>query len=343
MFDDPRQINIADFPAKAKFAEQIRFILNYAVLAPSTHNSQPWLFNIEGPACKIYYDPSLILPEADPESRDLHISIGCAIENLVLAAKYFNIFRSIRYNRLKNTNLLAVVRFKQYKGAVNNKYKTVLETIAKRVNARGLFSAESIPPATLNSISSRTHSYLVDGVKVHWITKQDKILELSRITANGLKVAYRKPAFRREMAQWLRHSLTKRKDGLPGYALKMPLLLSFILPSLIRRFNLGGLLAKLNYRSLSSAPLLTVITASKNTPGTWLNVGRLAERLMLEFNSLNWQTSIFVAAVEMGDFYREVQKVIRTKQRPQFIFAIGKVNSLQRPTPRHGLAKKIIP
>lgn len=342
MVDEPRQINLSDFPAEADLETQIKFILNYAILAPSTHNSQPWLFKIDAPDCQIYYDPKLILSEADPKTRDLHISIGCAVENLILAAKYFNIFSSVSCGQFQDNNLLAKVQFKNYPGAVNSEYRTILDAVPKRINARGLFKPEPVPVNIIDSVSSNAQSYLVEGIKVHWITDKDKILKLATLTANGLKAAYHRPAFRKEMSQWLRHSLTKRKDGLPGYTLRMPLLLSFLLPTLVKWFDLGGFLGKLNYKSLSSAPLLVVITAPEDNPDVWLNVGRLAERLMLEFSSRGWQTSIFVAAVEIGDFHKEVQRVIGTSQIPQFLFAVGKIDLLHHLTPRHELAEKVI-
>jgi nitroreductase len=39
-----------DFPIAGTPAEQLRFLLHYAVLAPSGHNSQPWLFKIDAGA-----------------------------------------------------------------------------------------------------------------------------------------------------------------------------------------------------------------------------------------------------------------------------------------------------
>ena len=37
-------VDDADFPAAGNTADLLRFALRYAVLAPSSHNSQPWLF-----------------------------------------------------------------------------------------------------------------------------------------------------------------------------------------------------------------------------------------------------------------------------------------------------------
>ncbi len=339
----PWEIKIDDFPQRESLSSQIRFVLQYAILAPSTHNSQPWLFKINKSECEIYYDPKLALPEADSKMRDLYISMGCCLENLILAANYFNIFNSIIYGSFDKKEQVAVIKFKLYTGNINNKYEKIINTIPKRINARGIFYSDTVPRNLLNNIFFTTKDYLVDGINIHWVTDKNKITDLALLTADGLKIAYLKPSFRREMSSWINNNLTKKKDGIPGYALKMPLILSFIFPKLVRWFNLGNFLSKKNYASLSSAPLVVIITAENENPIIWTKVGRLAERLMLEFNSFNWQTSIFVAALEMGDLYKKVQNIIdNTNQIPQFLFAVGKVNCLHKATPRHELTKKII-
>ncbi len=338
----PWQINVDDFPKEKSIIYQIEFVLRYAILAPSTHNTQPWLFKIKESACEIYYNPKLILPEADAKTRDLYISMGCCIENLILTARYFNIFNSVEYGPFKNKEQVAVISFKNYTGDNNNQYEKIINTITKRINARGVFSSDSVPNDLLNTISSITRDYLLDGINLHWVKDKTKIVTLASLTADGLRIAYLKPSFRREMSQWMNNSLTQKKEGIPGYALKMPLFLSFIIPTLVRWFNIGDFLAKKNYVSLSSAPLIAVITSKNENPSIWLKVGRLAERLMLEFQSAGWQTSIFVAAIEMSDLYREVQKIIPTDNLPQFLFAVGKVDSLHKQTPRHALEEKII-
>ncbi|MBI3337110.1 MAG: hypothetical protein HY005_00600 [Candidatus Staskawiczbacteria bacterium] len=337
----PWEVNIDDFPEKENFNSQIKFILRYAILAPSTHNTQPWLFKIKEPECEVYYNPKLVLPEADSKTRDLHISMGCCIENLILAAKYFNIFNSIGYGPFSNKEQLAVVHFKKYTGEKNSAYEKMINTIPKRINARGIFYPESVPEDVLNNISFIVKDYLVDEIHINWITEKNKILDLSHLTADGLKIAYHKTSFRKEMSYWMRNSFTKTKEGIPGYALKMPPVLSFILPILVRWYNIGNFLSKKNYSSISSAPLVVVITAENENPSVWLKVGQLAERLFLEFNGYGWQTSIFVAAIEMGRD-KEVQKIIGNNKKPQFLFVVGKVDSLHKPTPRHELEEKII-
>jgi len=156
-----------------------------------------------------------------------------------------------------------------------------------------------------------------------------------------MHLAYSKTTFRKEMSHWMNSNLSNKKQGLPGYSLNMPLLVSLIIPVLIRFFNIGSLLGKLNFKSLSSAPLIAVI-ASPNTKLSWISVGMYAERLMLRAQSLDLQTSIYVGSIEMGALYKEVQKVTQLEERPQFLFAIGKIKGNHKITPRHPIEKKII-
>ena len=107
----PWDIKKEDFPQTSVLADQIKFVLGYAILAPSTHNSQPWRFKIQDNFCRIYYNPELKLPEADPSGRDLYISMGCMIENLIIAANYFGIFWDFR-PALKD-NLIGEIFFKE--------------------------------------------------------------------------------------------------------------------------------------------------------------------------------------------------------------------------------------
>src|SRR3989338_7328667 len=105
-----RDIRSEEFFMLKNSAEKIKFLLRYAILAPSTHNSQPWFFKIENNSCKIYADfEKYTIIEADPIKRDLYISLGCLIENLIVAAKYYNVFDRIEYCLEKGNDLVAEI------------------------------------------------------------------------------------------------------------------------------------------------------------------------------------------------------------------------------------------
>lgn len=57
-----------------------------AVLAANPHNTQPWLFHVRPESIEIYADLSRNLGAMDVFVREMHIALGCAIQNLLLAA-----------------------------------------------------------------------------------------------------------------------------------------------------------------------------------------------------------------------------------------------------------------
>lgn len=347
-YKKPRDLQLNDFRRFTQKSEKIKFLLNFAILAPSTHNIQPWLFKIKENSCEVYSDPKLKIPNADPEGRDLYISIGCAIENLIIASNYFNVFDSVVYNQSEERNFIAEVKFKNLdqENLLNDNFYELVQSILNRINARGLFKNENISNTVVESVRENflfETSYELEKFDVKYIDNKEKISKIGDLTGEGIRFAYKEKNFRNEMSKWLRNSFTFKKDGLPGYSLRMPFLISFFFSILVKHVNIGKKLAELNKKSIKSAPLICIISSDQeNKKFTWLKIGRLSERLMLEFNKRGYNTSIFVAAIEMGDLYKKLQNLIGTSKRPQFLFAIGKIDSKQRFTPRHPVEKKLI-
>ena len=54
---DPWQIDESEFYEVESATEQLRFLLRYAVLAPSGHNTQPWTFHVASDAIEVVTIP----------------------------------------------------------------------------------------------------------------------------------------------------------------------------------------------------------------------------------------------------------------------------------------------
>jgi len=64
-------------------------ILSYAILAPSPHNRQPWLFQLEGEdAMTVFCDTERLLPQTDPFNRQIVVGFGAFLELLRMAAAH---------------------------------------------------------------------------------------------------------------------------------------------------------------------------------------------------------------------------------------------------------------
>lgn len=61
-------------------------LIRAAILAASPHNTQPWLFKVTESSIDMYLDGQRYPGAVDPYLREEHIGMGCALENLMLAA-----------------------------------------------------------------------------------------------------------------------------------------------------------------------------------------------------------------------------------------------------------------
>jgi hypothetical protein len=58
-----------------------------AVLAASPHNTQPWIFRVGETRIDLLAAPGRRMAAPDPYGREMHVGLGCALENLFLAAR----------------------------------------------------------------------------------------------------------------------------------------------------------------------------------------------------------------------------------------------------------------
>lgn len=79
-YDAAWRVDESELAANATPADKLRFALRYAVLAPSSHNTQPWRFIVDGETVTLNADRLRALPVADPCDRELIISLNQPIE-----------------------------------------------------------------------------------------------------------------------------------------------------------------------------------------------------------------------------------------------------------------------
>lgn len=335
-----REIDNKTFVLNRNPKDKIHLLLRYAILAPSTHNTQPWLFKIGKDYCDIFFDKSKKLPHTDKKNRNLYISLGCLIENLAIASKRFNVYRKEEIILKDNHIARIYFDFSDKKIKVNNKFLYLLEAIPLRQNRRGIFESKKVQDSLYLYLKKIAKEYSHTSAQI--ITDKIQRNQIVHLTVRGMQLASKDLNFRKELATWINSNISSKKEGMPGYVFKLPLLPSLIFPFLLKIFNLGKINGKLIQKNMESASAICVITTKDDDKNAWLQAGRLAERLLLEIQAQKAHTTINVAAIEVEQLRGELQHVFDTKEHPHFLFTIGYMKGLQKSTPRVNVIDKII-
>ena len=183
-------------------------ILYLASLAPSGHNLQPWTMKIVGPKHWVLgSDRNLRLPAVDPDNRELLLSLGAFLENLVVVARTFGYEAEIE---IKATSPfdgeIADIRLRKARPVA-----FPLDKVRRRRTVRSGFSGTgdqgggpavhhpprrgALPPVKVPS----PHAFYFPNGSPIGNTLREGLIEANRIQA------FRDPA-QEELARWIRWS-----------------------------------------------------------------------------------------------------------------------------------------
>ena len=145
----PWSIEPGDFPQVGSEVDRWKFLLRYAVLAPSSHNTQPWLFRLRGSVAELYADRTRACRIADGNDRELIMSCGCALYHLRSAMAYFGYSDSVEiFPESNDPDLLARITLDTGKSASPTGNLMFFAIVKRRTN-RQPFRNDPVPPALL--------------------------------------------------------------------------------------------------------------------------------------------------------------------------------------------------
>jgi hypothetical protein len=150
---DAWNISADGFPADGNSEEKLWFLVRYAVLAPSSHNTQPWKFRIHGNVVEVFADFARALPIVDPDNRELVMSCGAALFHLRTAIRYFGHACDVEVLPEAGDPALFARIHLGLKCDTNAEDILLFNAIPKLRTNRGAFLAEVLPDALLAALS----------------------------------------------------------------------------------------------------------------------------------------------------------------------------------------------
>ncbi len=182
-----------------------------AILAANPHNSQPWAFHIADTSIDVYADRSRHTGILDTLGRELHVGLGCAVENLVIAARARGLAPTVTLLPSgPGSDLVAHVAL----DPVAPEPSALDEAIDDRHTNRGPFKTMNVPAGVLADLVDATG---LPGVRVHWVTDDTEKAALGRLMVDAAVAVTGDDQQSRDSFAWFRSSadaIQRHRDGL---------------------------------------------------------------------------------------------------------------------------------
>ena len=306
-------------------------LVRFAILAPSSHNTQPWLFRTAGELVELHADRRRALPVNDPLDRELTISCGCALMNLVVAARHFGRFRDLQIlPEHVHQDLLARVRLFAAAGDAQPG-SHLFDAIRSRRTYRKRFAARKVPAPALKEMVNAAEA---GGAWLEPIADAKAKREVAALVAEADRMQWADPSWRRELAQWMHPR--RSGDGLVIAGLTSPLT-----HAVVRTFDRGGGVAAQDRELADGSPVLAVLGTERDRPRDWIAAGEALQAVLLTAQTHQLQASFLNQPIQIAALRPRLQSLLAHAGLPQLLIRLGYPTEEAPATPRRPLADVI--
>lgn len=187
-------------------------LVRASIFAANPHNTQPWRFAISSSAIDVYVDLARNTGAMDPFRREQHIGVGCALENLLIAAqaKGYDLRLAILPSPTDPT-LIAHVEL----GRGTESSHALYQAIPKRHTSRAPYdTSRALSQETLGALDSAVAD--IPGAAVVWITADAQKQQIGQLIVEGAKAFAADTKQSSDSFRWWRdnwNDIQRYKDG----------------------------------------------------------------------------------------------------------------------------------
>lgn len=313
---NPREVRIEDFPRDASVESQLKFLVNFAVLAPSVHNTQPWLFRILDHTVDVYADRSRALAVTDPHDRSLIISCGSCAHLYIRVLDAFGMSHKCTvFPDMSDPDLM--VRITVTSGPSETPDEELMQAIFRRNTIRRGFQGLPLPAAFTQRFMEEA-----DGLPAFMCVVKEKEAEslILRQLQETERFYQTDKHYRRETDSWM-HPMRKRsQDGIP--------------------MNPDEPTPVASCWSADDVPdhatMLMVLTEPSDTPRAWLETGEHLMQVLIEAASYGVNAAIMNLPATSTDVRAMIKPLVGCEGDPILLLRFGrpkrKLITPRRPT-----------
>lgn len=312
--------NVSVAATRAALSErpELTDFIRYATLAPNGHNTQPWRFRLEEGRIEILPDFSRRTPIVDPDDHHIFVSLGCAAENLALAAGARGQPGELSFEPANDGTV--VLTF----GSGPSGPAALFDAIPKRQSTRADYDGKSISAGDLQTLASAA---VIPGVDLVIITERSQMDRVRDLVVAGNRAQIADGAFVRELKTWLRFSPRKAMetgDGLFSATTGNPTLPAWLGPRLFDWVFKAKTENDKYARQIRSSAGIAVFIAQKEDREHWILAGRACQRFALQATALGLKHAFINQPVEVAKLRPELASLVgMAGRRPDLVMRFG--------------------
>jgi hypothetical protein len=292
-------------------------LVRYATLAASSHNTQPWLFELSEARVSILPDLSRRCPTVDPDNHHLYASLGCAAENLKQAARAAGFETRLRQDDASGALHVELEKAMPYR-------TRLFEAIPRRQCSRTEYDGVALSPEQLRLLENVGFG---DGVSLLLLTEPRQKAQIAEYVAEGNRAQFADARWADEMKRWIRFNAAealRTGDGLYGAALGIPSVPRWLgAPLMGVAATASGQNEKDRAHILSSSAI-AILFSEADDRRHWVEAGRCYERLALQATALDLQTAFINQPVEVEALRPQLATFLGIGgRRPDLLVRIG--------------------
>jgi hypothetical protein len=295
---------------KAPASGELEYLVHYATLAANSHNTQAWLFSGSAKQVSILPDLSRATPVVDPDNHHLFASLGCAAENLRLAAQAEGKLADINFIPDADGSLQIILS----ESSVSR--DPLFDAIVHRQCTRADYDGREVPANLLNALS---YAAKVEGCSVIIITEPAMMQAMTDLIIAANTEQVKDPKFVAELKSWLRFnaaSAIEHKDGLYSGSSGNPTLPPWI-GSLMFDWVFSANSENEKYaRQLKSSSGIAVFVSDRDDKAHWVQAGRSYQRFALQATALGLKHAFLNQPVEVAKYRPELAHLLGIGDKP---------------------------
>jgi nitroreductase len=310
-----------------------------AVMAPSSHNTQPWKFRISGTTLDLLADPDRQLHVIDRDRRQLVQSCGCALYNARVAIRAMGYKDEVTIMFVDNEVPDHLASVTLGSGHIPSEAdRMLMGAIGCRATNRRTFLARPVSHVDTDNLTAVAKA---EGVNMVRLVPAQKV-ELAELVEDADRRQLADPAFRDELASWLVPPGSRRKDGIPFVEKEYGSSRPFALARTLRSPLLGELFGVLELHLIQHAPAVIVLGTDSDDPASWLAVGQALEAILLHATARGLAAAFLNQVLEIPELRARVGELVPEVGVPQMVLRIGvPAEPTERRAPRRNVADVI--